>query len=402
MKRRVILVGTGMGNPGQLTAEAGKALSGCRLLVGAPRLLEEWGGWEGETAAACLPEDAAAAIEAHPECDPVGVLLSGDVGFFSGGKKLRELLGEEYDLTAYPGISSPVCFCAKLGIPWQDVHLASAHGRDFHPVGELLCHRRVFCLTGGKTGAGDICRTLCQWHMGACRVWVGERLSYPDERISSGTAEEMAGRDFHPLAVMLIENTQPGPCLSVPGLPDDFFIRGKVPMTKSEVRCVCLSKLRLRGQDVVWDVGAGTGSVSVEAALLSRRGFVYAVEKSPQAAHLIRQNREKAGAWNLRVVEGEAPSALERLPAPDKVFIGGSGGGLREILLRAREKNPRVRAVISAVTLETLSAGMTALEELGFRAIEALQLSVTKAEPAGNYHMLRGQNPIYILSGHGE
>ncbi|MBC8569295.1 precorrin-6y C5,15-methyltransferase (decarboxylating) subunit CbiE [Zongyangia hominis] len=401
MKRRVILVGTGMGHPSQLTVEAKEALGGCRLLIGAPRLLEEWRGWEGEKCAASLSEDVLRAIEAHPECDPVGVLLSGDVGFYSGAKKLRKLLGDRFVVSSLAGVSAPIYFCAKLGIPWEDVRLCSAHGRDFHPVGELLTHRRVFCLTGGKTKVGDLCETLCRWHMGECRVWVGERLSYPDERITSGTAKEFAKRDFDPLAVLLMENTLPRPELSAPGLPDGFFHRGKTPMTKSEVRCVVLSRLRLKERDIIWDVGAGTGSVSVEAALTARRGFVYAVERNPEAAGLIRKNREKAGAWNLRVVEGEAPGALSSLPAPDKVFIGGSGGNLPEILALIKQRNPRARVVFTAITLETLSAGLEALERLDFGDVEVSQLSVARTERVGRTHMLKGQNPVFILSGEG-
>ena len=152
----------------------------------------------------------------------------------------------------------------------------------------------------------------------------------------------------------------------------------------------------------ILDVGAGTGSVSVELARAARLGTVYAVEKNPEALPLLEENRRRFGAWNLRIVPGEAPGALAALPAPDRVFVGGSSGGLLEILRTAKEKNPGVRAVVNTVTLETLAEAVPALKACGFPEPDVVQLSAARARKAGNYHLMTGQNPVFILSAGGE
>ena len=144
------------------------------------------------------------------------------------------------------------------------------------------------------------------------------------------------------------------------------------------------------------------GSVSVELARAARLGTVYAVEKNPEALPLLEENRRRFGAWNLRIVPGEAPGALAALPAPDRVFVGGSSGGLLEILRTAKEKNPGVRAVVNTVTLETLAEAVPALKACGFPEPDVVQLSAARARKAGNYHLMTGQNPVFILSAGGE
>ena len=180
-------------------------------------------------------------------------------------------------------------------------------------------------------------------------------------------------------------------------MQDECFIRGGVPMTKSEIRAVSLSKLELREGDIVYDVGAGTGSVSVEAALFAKKGHVYAIEKEAEGCCLIGQNKEKFQVGNLTVKQGEAPEAFQGLPAPDRVFVGGSGGRLEEILDYVRAQNPQLRAVSPTITLETVAripeyAGREALEA------EVVCVQVSKARQIGQYHMMAAQNPVYIAT----
>ena len=192
---KVYLIGVGLGNSDTLTAAARQAIEECPVLMGAPRLLKEYEGG-GKT---CLPLIAAADIADaihRQENGPVAVLLSGDVGFYSGAKNLYPLL-EDCDLTVLPGLSSMVYFCAALRTPWQDVFPVSAHGRAHNAPGEIQCHGRTFVLTGGGYRAGDLCRELTEWGMGEVRVTVGERLSYPTETITAGTAAELAGKGAH-------------------------------------------------------------------------------------------------------------------------------------------------------------------------------------------------------------
>lgn len=396
MDDKVYLIGVGMGNVGTLTLEALEAIRRCTLLVGAPRLLEPW--WEEKTVLALIrPEEIAAAVAKHD--GPAAVLFSGDSGFFSGANRLRPLLAGRTIVTL-PGISSLSYFCAKLGLPWQDVFVVSAHGRKHNAAGEIQCHHWTFVLTGGATRAGDLCQDLCRRGLSSVEVWVGERLSYPDERIVAGTAEELAGMDSGDLAVVLVHNPLPMiPLWSAPGLPDDVFQRDKTPMTKSEVRALALSKLRVERDSVVWDVGAGTGSVAVECAHAASAGMVYAVERDAAALELLTANRECLGVSNITVVPGTAPEVLEDLPAPNQVFIGGSGGQLKEILDAVFRKNRFARVVCTAVTLETVGEAAQAFAALD--GAEMVQVAVTRTRTAGRYHLMDAQNPVWIFAGEG-
>ena len=184
------------------------------------------------------------------------------------------------------------------------------------------------------------------------------------------------------------------------GIPDEDFIRGKVPMTKREVRILTMAKAEISPKDTVWDVGAGTGSMSVEAALLAPEGRVYAVERKGEGASLIRQNAEKFGAKNITVVEGEAPEALDLLPECDAVIIGGSGSRLAEILDKAAEKlADGGRVVINSVTIQTLSEAVEYFRRKSEAfTYEAVCVQVTRLEAVGRYDMMKALNPIYILT----
>lgn len=396
---KVYLIGVGLGNPDTLTVSARNAIAACPVVVGAPRLLEPYGD------KICAPVIAAADIFAlirQQTNGPVGVLLSGDVGFYSGAKSLWPLLSD-YEVETIPGISSPVYFCARLQTPWQDARLISAHGRSHNAVGEIQCNRKTFVLTGGRTRAEDICRELTERGLGDVLVSVGENLSYPEERIVTAPARRLAGERFDDLSVLLAVNEHPvDRVLSAPGIPDDSFLRGEAPMTKEEVRAVSLSKLRLMPHHVLWDVGAGTGSVSVEGALAVPAGRVFAVEKKPEALALLEKNKARFSVSNLLPVVGTAPEVLADLPAPDRVFLGGTSGNLEEILRIVLKKNPAARVVVNAVTLETLAETVRVFELLALRDLDIAQVAVTKTRDVGRYHMLNAQNPVWVLSGEGE
>ena len=186
------------------------------------------------------------------------------------------------------------------------------------------------------------------------------------------------------------------------GLPDETFQRGGdgavVPMTKSEVRAVALSKLRLTADALCWDVGAGTGSVAIEMALQAREGRVYAIEKRQDALELLEENRRRLRAWNLELVPGAAPEACQDLPAPTHVFIGGSSGNLREIIALALEKNPNVRITASAIALETAAELANCMKGFSFTESEVVSLTVARSRTAGPYHLMAGQNPVYLYT----
>lgn len=399
---KLSLVGLGMGNGKSLTLEAADALAEADAVLGAPRLLEGLARHEDAVyLPLSLPGEMARTIEEHPEWERVCVALSGDVGFYSAAAKLTGLLGH-LNPTLICGISSPQQLAARLGRPWQAFHLVSAHGRDCDVLAEVLNHPAVFFLTGGGLTPGEICARLAAAGLGEAAVTVGENLGGADERIISSTAAALSVENFASLSVLLVENSRTFTRSTVsPGIADSAFTRGKAPMTKREVRVNILAQLGIEAGDILYDIGAGTGSVAVEMALLARRGRVYAIECEEEACELVEVNRERFGTYNLNLVRGKAPAALEGLPVPTAAFVGGSKGNLREIILWLYSKNPAVRIVVSAVTLETLNQAVEAMEELGLAGVEIVQIAVSHAVPTGRLHMLRAESPIFLISGGG-
>ena len=394
---KVYVVGIGMGNADTLTVGAKRAIESSDLLIGATRLLESFDYVACEKIDLIKPSVIIAALE-NATCDQASILMSGDVGFYSGATALYDKLGE-YDVEVIPGISSLVYFCAKLRTTWQDATLVSAHGREHDAVGAIQSNAKTFCITGGKTKVDDICRSLVERGLGDVKVAAGERLSYDDERIIEGAAAELAEMTFENLTVMLAVNPRPVTrAFAAPSLADGDFLRGKAPMTKEEIRALVISKLHIAAGHTVWDVGAGTGSVSVEAALAASRGTVCAIERNADAIELMRKNREAFGLTNLVVVEGEAPAALADLPAPDRVFIGGSAGNLDAIIEAALSANPQARICVTAITLETLSSMLECLRSRGIEDADIVQVSVARADKVGSYHLMRAENPIYIIT----
>lgn len=394
------LIGIGMGNPETLTQGAARRIADCGLLIGAKRMLDAFPDHPGRKLALIRAEDIASAVRAFD--GDSAVLLSGDPGFYSGAARLYDLL-EGVSVQTVPGISSLNYFCARLRTTWQDACLVSVHGREANAVGQIQSHKKTFLLTGGNCTAGDLCRLLKEAGLGHVKVSVGQRLSYPDERIVSGTAAELAEQPFDDLAVVLTEN--PAPTAWKAGAPclwDDQLIRGKSPMTKENIRLLAVARLGITRESVIWDVGAGTGSVSAACAMAAWQGQVWAVEKEPEALELIGRNKQALALSNLHVVPGEAPGALETLPKPDCVFIGGSSGSMEGIFRAVLEKNPAARICLTAVSLESLTDGLDCMKRFGLTNVDVTQISAAQAKTLGRYHMMMGQNPVWILSGEGQ
>ncbi len=396
--RHIVLAGIGMGTPENMTREVWEACCQADCIIGARRMLQSVEALGKPVFSAYQTDEICHFIDIHPEYGKIVLVLSGDVGFYSGAKKLLETLKKPgVQVTLLPGISSVVYFCSRLQISWEDVKLCSVHGRDGNLVAAVREHPKVFTLLGGTDGVRSLCRELLEYGMGRVNITVGERLHYETERIVKGTPEELAEEAFDGLCVALLEN--PDAFSGIPAcLEDELFLRGKAPMTKSEVRSVSVAKLRLTRDAVVYDVGAGTGSVTIEMALQASQGTVYAVEKKAEAADLIEENKRRFGTSNIQVVQGLAPGALQELPAPTHVFIGGSSGNLKEILEVILRKNPKVRIVMNAITLETVGEMNDCLKELPLKDGEIVQLTVARAKAVGGYQMMMGQNPVYIVA----
>lgn len=394
----VTLIGMGSGQPENLTLQGLAALRQADLILGARRLLAVLpAGCTENRAAAYRPDEVAELLQTSGAENAV-LVYSGDTGFYSGASSMMEKL-EALGVRArvLPGLSSIQLLAAALGRPWQGWNLVSAHGRICDPVAECMQGRPTFFLTGGSEDPATLCAQLTAEGFGDVQAVVGQCLGTPEEKLFRGSVKELAAGRFNSLSVLLVEAAEVLP-RRAPGLPDEAFERGDVPMTKQEVRAAVLAKLAVRPEDILWDVGAGTGSVSVELALAAPRGRVYAVECRPEGCALIKANREKFRTRNLVLVEGLAPAALSDLPAPDAVFIGGSKGNLAAIVDAALDKNSDARICVSAIALETLSAAVAALTAKG-RTVQVSQIAVSRAKAVGGLHLMMAQNPIYLITG---
>ena len=400
-KQKVTLLGIGMGSPKTLTLSGQEAVRNADLIVGAKRMADAVRFVGQDFLYEYRSKEIAEYLKAHPEYTKVVVALSGDVGFYSGAKKLAELLGPETEMIC--GISSVVYFMSKIGLSWDDAKIVSAHGKSCNLVSLIRMNRKVFSILGTGDGVRKLAEKLTFYGMGDVILHVGENLSYDNEKILAKPARELVSYEGDPLSVICAYNLGAEPELATHGIPDEEFIRGKAPMTKTEVRTVSLSKLRLPKDAICYDIGAGTGSVSVEMALRASEGAVYAIEKKEDALALLHENKKKFALDHMQIIPGTAPEALKELPVPTHAFIGGSSGNMKEIVELLLNKNPQVRIVINCITLETVGEALACIRGLEKQEIyecesEVVQLCASRSKNIGRYHMMMGENPIYIIT----
>ena len=395
---RVNIVGIGPGNPKLLTGAAREAIEQSTILIGDKRMLANFASGKRTYDTIKTAEICKICSEADADKDVVSVLVSGDVGFFSLAKTISGKL-PDCECVRYCGISSLVYFAQLLEMSWDDAKIVSMHGRRQDFIEAVAHNKKVFALTGGENSPQALCAKLCAHGLGGVTVYVGENLSYDDEKITCLTAEEGAEKNFGSLSVMMIINDDAKALAhNVHGLSDDLFIRSKVPMTKQEIRAVSVSKLMPQETDVIYDIGAGTGSCSIELALQAKRGMVYAFERNPEALELIERNKELFGVENLMVVAGEASENLEAMPVPDCVFIGGSGGNLCKMLDCIYSKNANCRVVVNAITVETLIEVVEYYKQREGYALDIVNVFAARAKKLGAYNLMMSQNPVYIMT----
>lgn len=394
--RLLSIVGTGVGPGTGLTSAASEAVRGSDLVVGADRMIKVPEASGKPSLSEYVPAKIFSYLSEHPEYRRIAALVSGDVGFYSAARSLlAEVDPLRYDVRLHCGISSVQYMCARAGVPWQDVRLLSAHAKEANIVGNVRRYPAVFALLNGRTGVERMCGQLIEYGTPDVDVVIGCDLGYPEERFVEGKPEEVLRSELGTLCAALVFNPKADPAQTV-GIPDAEFIRGDAPMTKSEVRALSIAKLRLSPDSVAYDIGAGTGSVSVEIALTAFEGSVYAVEKDGAAADLIEKNKRKFGTPNVTVVRGTAPSAMDGLPVPTHMFVGGSSGNLREIVDAGLRKNPDLRIVINSVTLETISEVLALPSECAVEQEEIVCVNAANSRHLGHYNLMTAQNPVYI------
>nr|WP_295305579.1 precorrin-6A reductase [uncultured Blautia sp.] len=399
LKPHVTLLGIGMGSEETLTIQGKKAVQKADLIIGAKRMADSIRESGQPVVYEYRSDVIGEYIKNHAEYENIVIALSGDVGFYSGAKKLLDVLKEiSADIEIICGISSVVYFMSRIGQSWDDAKITSAHGKNCNLISMVKHNQKVFSILGTGSAVAELAQKLVEYQMGDVVLYVGENLSYPEEKIFYAKASELISYEGQALSVVCAYNEKARPAFSTHGIQDEEFIRGKAPMTKEEVRCVSLSKLRLQEDSICYDVGAGTGSVSVEMALRADQGQVFAVEKKDDAVALLYENKQKFAADNLEIVKGEAPQALASLPVPTHAFIGGSSGNLKEIVALLLKKNQDVRIVINCITLETISEALDVLKEYDFAEREVVQLAASRSREIGRYHLMMGENPIYIIT----
>lgn len=389
------IVGIGADGLAGLAAPALRAVRTAELLVGGPRHLE----LVGPTAAERLPwrsplADTLEGILAW-RGRRVTVLATGDPLWFGVGRLLlRHLPAGE--VLVLPHLSAFQLACARLGWALEEVRTLSLHGR---PLARLRRHlqpgRRLLALTEDGAAPAKIAALLAEAGLGACRCWVLESLGGPAERIVPGTAEGLRDGRFADLNVMAIELPQAAPCLSlVPGLPDDAY-RHDGQLTKAEFRALTLAALAPREGELLWDIGAGAGSVAIEWLRAGERLRAVAIESEPARVARIEANAQSLGVPELRLVQDTAPGCLDGLETPDAIFVGG-GVGTPGLLMSCWARLPRGgRLVANAVTLAGEAALLAFRAEAGGRLV---RMALSRAEPAGDQLVWRPAMPVTQLS----
>lgn len=379
----IFIVGVGMGDTKYLTKIAEEKIKNADIIIGAKRVAEPYVNekkvffeYEADKIKKILEEN---------KCENAVILFSGDTSFFSGAKKLKE---EFPNAEIFAGISCVSYFCAKIGMAYDNMNIVSMHGRNCNIVSEVRENEKTFVLLGENP-----CDKLCRYGFENAKVYIGENLSYENEKILHGKAKDFRDTKLASLSVAVIINNEYDKCTKI-GINDSEFVTGNAPMTKSEVRAVSISKLEIKYDDICYDIGAGTGSVSIEMALLCGKGKVYAIEKKAEAAELIKQNALKFHADNIEIICADAPNGMDGLPKADKVFIGGSSGNLYEII----EKCDCKKVVVNAITLETLSLAQESFEKLGYE-YSVTQICASRGRKVGGYNMMTAQNPVFIICG---
>ena len=395
---QVNIVGIGPGNPELITAAARQAILNSNILIGDKRMLAAFAD-EGKALYDTIKtSEIVEVIQKAQATDEIAVLVSGDVGFFSLAKTISGKL-PECKCTRYCGISSLVYFASNMEMSWDDAKIVSMHGRCQNLEAAVAHNEKVFSLTGGDNSPQRLCQTLCEHGLGEVMVYVGENLSYENEKITCGTAEEISKLSFPSLSVMMVLNDEASAFeYAVHGLADDLFMRSKVPMTKQEVRSVSMSKLQPKATDIIYDIGAGTGSCSIELALLAKKGKVYAFERNPIAVELLGKNKKLFAVENLEVMPGEALENIKAMPAPDCVFVGGSGGDLQEMLDIIYSKNSACRVVINAITIETLAEVASYYNARKDYELEVVNVFAARSKKLGSYNLMMAQNPVYVMT----
>jgi precorrin-6Y C5,15-methyltransferase (decarboxylating) len=402
----VYVVGVGNEGADSLTPRAVALVEKAEVLAGGQRLLDLFPHVAAERVRiGAQVDEILAALAARRRERRVVVLATGDPNYFGITRALLRHVPAE-DLEIVPNVSALQWAFAKAREPWDDAAFLTVHGRAMDGLVEAVRGQRKLCVfTDERNTPAAIARALLEARLRDYQAVLCEDLGGPAERVTRMSLDALAAYAAHPLNTLILLGSEvppaPGPVAWTPGLPEDAFDH-RTPklglITKREVRVLSLARLVLRPDSVVWDIGAGSGSVSIEAARLAPRGRVFAVEKSAEDVDIVRTNVVKFGVPHVSVIHARAPDGLAELPDPDAVFVGGSGGALPEILaIAAARLRPGGRIVVNAITVDTLYETVSAFRRLALEH-EAILVSVARSKPLLNMMSFEGLNPVYVVT----
>ncbi len=397
-QQKIYLVGAGITGWEGFTKKVLAVIGKAEVLIGHKRHLEIFPDFAGEKREL---EDLSIMLDYLRSTDKrVVVLGSGDPNFFGVARfLLRNLPKERVEI--FPNVTSVQYAFARIKEPWDDAIFVSVHGRGLKvAIDRIVAAEKVAILTDGVNTPAAIARELIARGAEGYEAWLCEDLGLPAEKFTKTDVRGLSEISASSLNILILIKAWEPSLTHYPllGIADEEFATAKKLITKQEVRAVTLAKLQLQDDLVMWDIGAGSGSVSIEAENLMPNGKVFALEKNPQYLTFIRDNLRKFVSRNIMLVEAYAPEGMDDLPDPDRVFIGGSSGMLEEIIEAVdRRLKPEGRIVLNAVTLDTLTKSVEFLEDHGY-TVEVTCVNIAKTRGLTEYKMFEAHNPVYIIA----
>jgi precorrin-6B C5,15-methyltransferase / cobalt-precorrin-6B C5,C15-methyltransferase len=404
-KNSLVVIGMGHDGPDGLTLEARAQIAQAEVLAGGKRHLAFFPDWTGETVVfGAQPDRAVQQLKTIYLQKKTVVLASGDPLFYGIGRLLAEQLPADA-LCFLPHVSSVQLAFARLKTSWHDAHIVSLHGRPMQALLPALHQRadKVALLTDSVNHPAAVAQWLIDHYAEHYAVWVCEELGGCNERITHWTPHTILDQTFSPLnvTILLRDASKPAPdSLPLLGVPETAIAHRAGMITKREMRLIALGYLALHPGDVFWDIGAGSGSVALEAARLDASLQIFAIERSDSALAQIIDNIRAFGLPNIRPISGEAPESLADLPDPNAVFIGGSGGRLDALIpVVVQRLQSGGRIVMNCITLEHFQLGWERLKQHGLQ-VDATSIQLAHAQPIGTLHRFASDSPLFVLQAH--
>lgn len=399
---KVIVIGMGLSKD-DLTSRHHTIIESADVLIGGKRHLACFGNHAGvKKEISSNVKELTAYIKEHKKTHKIVVLASGDPLLFGIGSVIVYALGPD-SVEIYPNISSVSAAFSRIREPWHDARIISMHGKNSEKglLSAINESRLVAVMTDPTRNPAWIAKLLLSNNLDEVKICVFEQLGTPDEKISWHSIENTAQLTFsEPNIVVLKQDSGfDKPASLHLGMPDNSYEHENGLITKSEIRAVTISKLKLLPHHVLWDLGAGSGSIGIEASLLLHKGKIVAVEKDIKRIQNIEQNRLRYGVNNLEIRQADLLDGLKELPEPDRVFIGGGGINLEKIIISAAKYlKPDGVIVINTVLTDNMTRALNTLNSNGFFT-EVIQIQVNRSKEMPWSQRLEAQNPVWIISG---